>query len=194
MTNRAIALAGIFQAIQLVDQIAFGKQANLDDLRTSLDSIFIFNPEQAIDIYGSVHNVSPGIRAAIAHLEGDNEAYQFRYALNLIYLQSKLGKDSNKLDMIGHKIKWLDQQGYDHDSMDCIEGLAEIYSQFISKIKPAIMVRGNPGTLQQPMMVARVRALLLAGIRASSLWNSANTGKFTLLFSRKKLIQELKNL
>ena len=194
MTNRAIALAGIFQAIHLVDALAYAKDSNPHDIKTSLNSIFIMNPEDFISVYSNVAHLRTGIQSAIEHLEGKQNAYAFRYALNLVFLQRKMAKNSEKMDQIGHQISSLHRQDLAVDSLENIEALAKIYRTHISEIKPAIMVQGDPQTLKQPLVVEKVRALLLAGIRAASLWNSAGTGKLTLLLSRKKIVKELKDL
>jgi len=45
--------------------------------------------------------------------------------------------------------------------------------------------------LQQSTNAARIRALLLAGIRSARLWRQLGGHRWQLLFSRRKLLAEL---
>ena len=45
--------------------------------------------------------------------------------------------------------------------------------------------------LQQPNNAAKIRALLLTGIRAARLWRQLGGHRWQLLFSRRKLLNQL---
>jgi high frequency lysogenization protein len=47
--------------------------------------------------------------------------------------------------------------------------LAETYSETVSTLSPRIMVTGEPNLLNRPEIANRIRALLLAGVRAAVL-------------------------
>jgi len=49
------------------------------------------------------------------------------------------------------------------------------------------MVSGEHGHLANPMIAARVRAVLLAGIRSAVLWHQLGGRRLQLLFSRGKV-------
>lgn len=48
--------------------------------------------------------------------------------------------------------------------------------------------------LQQPNNAAKIRALLLAGIRSARLWRQLGGHRWQLVFSRSKLLKELYEL
>ncbi|WP_268746578.1 DUF489 family protein [Nitrincola sp. A-D6] len=64
--EQVIALAGIFQAASLVDQIARRGMVPQNSFETSIASLFVTNPEMTEDIYGGAtelpFNLSTGLR------------------------------------------------------------------------------------------------------------------------------------
>ncbi len=62
LEQQAIALAGVAQAARLVDQISKTGSYPLDFLETSIHSLFVFNPDNAADIFGGV----PGVKLGLA--------------------------------------------------------------------------------------------------------------------------------
>ena len=99
----------------------------------------------------------------------DREQLQIpKYALSLLVLAGKLGKDQDTLDIISEGIQQAQEKLslYDHDHSNQIAAMADLYRQSISNISPRIMVKGQPLFLQNPDTQNRIRALLLAGIRS----------------------------
>ena len=78
-----------------------------------------------------------------------------------------------------------------------IARLAEIYSNSISQLGPRIMIKGDQSHLANPDNAAKIRALLLAGVRAALLWRQAGGSRWNLIFARgamqKEAQQFLKN-
>ena len=64
----------------------------------------------------------------------------------------------------------------------------------ISDLKPRIMVAGEQNYLLNTDTAARVRTLLLAGIRAAVLWRQLGGSKWKLLLSRKRYVSVARNL
>ena len=56
------------------------------------------------------------------------------------------------------------------------------------------MVNGHGGHLQNPRVANKIRALLLAGIRATLLWYQVGGSRWGLLWSRKKYLQSAQGL
>jgi high frequency lysogenization protein len=75
-----------------------------------------------------------------------------------------------------------------------VEKLAELYTQTISTLTPRIMVNGEHGHLSNPLIAAKVRAALFAGIRSAFLWHQLGGSRWQLLFSRKKIAGEAANI
>lgn len=51
-----------------------------------------------------------------------------------------------------------------------------------------------PAVLQSPQVQAKVRATLLAGIRAAVLWHQVGGGRLQLMFSRNRLTTQAKQI
>lgn len=119
-----------------------------------------------------------------------------RYGISVLLLSGKLLKEPEKLNRISERIKVaaekLDLYDYTHSNQ--IAALADIYSSTISDLSPRIMVKGDPLHLQNPETQNRVRALLLAGIRAAILWRQLGGSRLQLLFKRKLLVKTAKQL
>ena len=72
--------------------------------------------------------------------------------------------------------------------------LADIYQDTLSNYRFRIQVAGNAQQLQNPANAARIRALLLAAIRAAYLWRQAGGNRLSLLFNRNRLFTEAQAL
>ncbi len=66
---------------------------------------------------------------------------------------------------------------------------AAVRTDTISHLKPRVMVQGNPHYLGQAGVVAEIRALLLAAVRAAVLWRQLGGSYWDFLFSRKAMIE-----
>ena len=119
-----------------------------------------------------------------------------RYALNLINLSSKLRQNSDMLDVIGSRIDQARHTashfGYNHSNL--IANVASIYTDTISTFRQRIQVSGEPTILQREENAAKVRALLLAGIRSAVLWHQTGGRRWQLIFTRRKVIMTAREL
>ena len=198
--NQLIALAGIFQASQLVEQIAKQGQAPADALNTSISSILCTNPENIEAVYNGVSGLTIGFNILKQILErnsnqsGHNDT--IRYALTLIHLERKLSKAPNMLKAIGERLDQVKDQAahFTTDHANVVANLASLYLDTISTFRPRIQVTGDPQYLQQQSNADKIRAVLLAGVRAAMLWNQVGGRRWHLLFYRKKLLSALNQL
>lgn len=69
------------------------------------------------------------------------------------------------------------------------QGLAELYSATLSTLPPRILVNGEPVHLHDTRTVTRIRAVLLAGVRAADLWRQVDGRQWQLVFRRKRFAQ-----
>ena len=75
-----------------------------------------------------------------------------------------------------------------------LNNLASIYSDVISPLGPKIQVAGNPVQLKQANNQHKVRALLLAGVRAAVLWRQLGGQRRQILFTRRKILANAEHL
>lgn len=75
-----------------------------------------------------------------------------------------------------------------------IAKLAELYKDTLGSLNPTIMVRGEQIYLTNQKTANHIRALLLAGVRAVSLWKSQGGKTWHLLLNKKKTLQYINTL
>jgi high frequency lysogenization protein len=198
--NRAIALAAMVQSVSMVEKIARTGLCDADDFNTIIQSLFAENSEDAVNIYGDIHQLQTGLHISEKLLSGaqlEQAKPLMTYAAGLITLEKKLGKKREMLAAISDGMVRIKKQSEyfgraTHESV--IGGIADLYGSTISTLKPSIIVRGKPEHLKQSANTNRVRALLLAGIRAAHLWHKHGGGHLRLLIGRKKLCRETERL
>lgn len=202
--NRTLALAALFQSVEGVNQIATTGQANTELLTQGINSLLMDNPNELEDLYGGIAGLKTGLEVLLHQLgaarltpEGKPKNLEAtRYAVNLLYLEKKLTNDPTTFRTVLQGIESAQQQleffPLTHPNM--VARLAELYTQTISKIGPRIIIKGEQQHLANPDNAAKIRVLLLAGIRAALLWRQAGGDRWKLLFSRGKLQTEAQQL
>ncbi len=205
-TDRTIALAGIFQATQLVHQLAYTGKADGDDFETCINSLFVTDADTAVETFGDITRLRSGLQALIEQLGGSDEAATppqknrqldaTKYAIGIMVLERKLSKNPDMLKTVFDGIERARSQA-EHFSItheNVIASLAHTYSQTISTLLPKIMVNGEHTHLANPSTADRIRALLLAAIRAAVLWRQCQGNRWQLFFKRKKILDEARRL
>lgn len=191
--DRTMAFAGICQAAYLVQKVARDGTCDEASLRESLQSVLVTNPKQPLEVFGSHLAIRDGYRALVEQLGTSNQknAELTRYVVSLIALERKLAKRKDILNMLGERIGQIGRQQQHFDLLDeqILANMASIYSDLISPIGPRIQVAGTPLFLQQPLVQHKVRALLLAGIRACVLWRQLGGSRTQIIFARKKMVE-----
>ena len=205
ITDRTIALAGIFQATQLVQYIASTGNAVEQDLETCIRSIFTIDVDKTEDAFGGTDKLTTGLQTLIQQLNGNDFAkksaqpkdlYIAKYVAGVMVLERRLNSAPHILEKIADGIERARNQ-IEHFSLlhdNVIAGLANTYSQTISTLKPRIMVQGEHVYISNPNNANRIRALLLAAIRATVLWRQCGGTRWQLLFQRQSIVNEAKRL
>ena len=195
--NRTIAMAALFQCVDGVSQIANTGNIDSEVYNTAIQSVLKEGAESAEDIYGSLDNLKLGFASMMSQLSTspttpDGKAKDMeatRYALGLLQLEKKLSNNNAMfqalLEGIEDTQKKLEFFDIEHENITA--ALADIYANTISKIGPKIMVKGDQTHLANPKNASRIRALLLAGVRAALLWRQAGGNRWKLLLERGKL-------
>ena len=90
MTERTLALAGLFQATELVRQAANHGTWSGYAASSSLQSLFKLEAATTADIFGGTPKVRLGIETLLAVLQGDNQyTDSLRYAVGLLQIEKK---------------------------------------------------------------------------------------------------------
>lgn len=197
--DKTIALAGVFQAAQLVKDIAREGKSNHAAIESSLESLLNFDAPTVISVFGNLSGVIQGLRTLQNQLDNSTQSRNIditRYAITLIHLQRKLEKNPAMLEEISSRLDSVKSQldYFDLSHPNTIAKLAEIYKTTISTMLPKIMIEGEQVYLSNNSNADKIRALLLAGIRSAVLWKQTGGSRLQLLFSRKKYLNSTKKL
>ncbi|WP_347332600.1 high frequency lysogenization protein HflD [Marinimicrobium locisalis] len=192
LDNVCIALAGLFQATGLVEQIAKTGYVPGDVYRCSIESLFAMDPPNTRAVYGdSLANLIFGLEILQQTLETGNQQHKdaLRYALGILHLQRKLSGRKDMLGVLGTRLKQAARQAEHFSSTheNVIGNLADLYKETISTFRFRVQVTGDQNYLQQPRIANQIRALLLAGIRSATLWRQVGGSRWQLLFQRRKM-------
>lgn len=192
--DQTIALAGIFQAATLVQSIAYRGMFELADLETCINSVLATDAENTLSVYGNdAQKLKLGLNAIINNFndqaKNPRSVELTRYVINILVLEKKLSHDQSMLDKLTTGIERTKSQtehfpiGHENISF----ALAALYQQTISNIGPKIMINGEHDHLNNKNHSARIRTLLLAGIRSAVLWRQKGGVRWKLIFERKKI-------
>jgi high frequency lysogenization protein len=197
LEDQTIALAGMFQAARLVQDIAWkGRAADPAALESSLRSLFTLNAESTAAVYGGVPDgISLGLRVLQEQLtSAPREPRKIEittYVLNLLMLERKLTSKPDHLHEITTGIETSERQREHFGSVthpSVTGGLADLYQKTISTLGPKILVQGDSTYLRDSAYAEQIRALLLAGIRSAVLWAQKGGSRWRLIWNRKDYI------
>ncbi|WP_019029125.1 high frequency lysogenization protein HflD [Colwellia piezophila] len=206
MKDQTITFAVICQVAFQVQQVSRTGKITDEEFSVLLQSIIETSPDNTLAVYGGqLSNIKKGLELLIRHLGSDNEATSSnkqkdpeftRYIISLINLERRLAKQPKQLNALGERIHATERQleHYAITSETLISSFASIYSDIISPLGHKIQVTGDPSILKQSANQYKVRALLLAGIRAAVLWRQVGGKRRHILFSRKKIVDTAKAL
>ncbi len=195
-----LALAGIFQAAKLAQQLA--RQGRADDaaLETSVRSILITDSINTISIYGDIAGLEIGLTAMCEKMRGSTKTDELeiaRYVLQLTQLTRKLQNNEAMVNALAQGIEQIKKEPIVDNEVSFNElysEFAQLYKNTISTMRPKIIVQGEHGHLAQPEIIDKVRTVLLAGIRSAYLWLQLGGSRWQLVFGRRYQISKAQEL
>ena len=186
---RVIAFAGVLQACRLVHDLATRGRADAAAAETSLSSIFRIDADDAADVFGGIGGLRLGFETLIAQIDGKERNLPVtRLALGVLRLQRQLMRHPRMTAALREGIesaqRQVDHFGLNHPTVQA--RLAEIYVETLSQLRPRVIVHGNPQHLSNAQVVAQIRALLLAAVRAAVLWRQVGGSQLRLIVRRRQ--------
>lgn len=171
--DRALALAGLLQALAQVRRVADTGEADERVLATCIESLFRFDAPSTAAVYGGIENVRPGLLMLRDYLAGKLEDDVVpKLALSVLQLERRFVRDDEMVERVRRGLEAqrmpAEREGATHP--DVLLALGNLYAQTLSLVRPRVLVQGNPHYLGQAGVVAEVRALLLAAVRSAVLW------------------------
>ncbi|MFN5746110.1 MAG: high frequency lysogenization protein HflD [Methylococcaceae bacterium] len=195
LTHQVIALAGLTQAVALVQQIAKHGSADRHDMSVCIASTLKVDSSDVLDVYGGLAGLSSGLKQLVRQLSEPRQVDPelARYAATLIFLQEQLMRKQDMVQAIGVAItratSRADAAGTVLDDA-VFEELAEGYKRTLSTLKPRVMISGESMYLSDVHCAGQIRALLLAGVRSALLWRQCGGVRWQLLLRRSKIQRE----
>jgi len=189
-----LALAGVFQAVNLVKQVARQGLVDQQPFEVSINSVLKLDADSTEAVYGGAAGVKIGLQTLVEQFGGQSSQRDgeiMRYVLGITFLERKLIKNPRMLDALQEGIKESIEQSQANPVThpDILSHLAQLYSETISSFDYRIQVSGEPRYLKNPENADRIRALLLAAIRSAVLWRQTGGRRLQFLWSRKKIVE-----
>lgn len=198
--DRILALAGVFQAARLVQQLSREGRADAKAFGASLRSVLALDATSTADVYGGMQGVALGLELLHNKLGGSataNDLELAKYVIAMLQLESALKRRPEVVQAIQDGLRTVETQMEFFESPEddtvhpqLAEKLAELYTRTLSTLSPRIMVTGEQGFLASSHIAANVRAALFAGIRSAVLWRQLGGGRWQLLVARRRLATE----
>lgn len=190
ISNRVLALAGLVQALSQVRSIAETGQSNSSAVQAVLDSVFRIDAATPEAVYGRAQDLAPGLRLLRDYFNKQSTDESLpRLALSVLQLERRFNGESGTVAAVSEGIAAITPQadtvGSTHP--DVLAALGGLYAETISHLRPRVMVQGNPHYLAQAGVVAEIRAILLAAVRAAVLWRQVGGSYWDFLFSRRAM-------
>jgi high frequency lysogenization protein len=220
--NRALALAGVFQATQLTHMTALtgrqsiGESGNFyfEQLIKACLNIRPTNSKnncQTLDFFNQLADISLGLKTLESSITQpftstpksrlpklSNTKLPMSYAMGLIHLEKKVYSNPEFVKIIEQSQQKILKQlsffdnNYLHPSI--IANLAQTYVDTAGQINPRIMVRGNAEAFKDSAHTNRIRASLFTGLQMAHLWRQLGGSSWSMIFSKRKLLKDIQEL
>ena len=187
--ERVLALAGLFQACALAQQLANDGRCDEAAMEASIASVFRIDAPSVIGVYGNISNLKFGLRQLISQLDdGDRDMAVTRMIVTVMRLERSLTNRPALLEKLQQGIVAAQRQveHFGQDSAQVTGRLAQLYASTLSTLTPRVMVSGNPQLLQQTPIVEKIRANLLAAVRSAVLWRQVGGRQWQVIVFRRQ--------
>ncbi|MBE8168142.1 MAG: high frequency lysogenization protein HflD [Shewanella sp.] len=194
-SDRAKAFAATVYALAQVQIVARKEGYDVDAVAASLNTLIVTDPESISDIYPNEKMLRDGYQTLLIQLEDrkQKDIELTRYLVGVLSLERKLSR-SGSMSVMADRIQQVNRQLEHFNITDeqVTANFSSIYTDLISNLGPKIVVAGSPNVLNRPIVMQRVRALLLSAIRNAVLWRQLGGKRRDLIFSRKAIIEAAK--
>jgi high frequency lysogenization protein len=174
------------QAAVQVHRVAHGRATNSADVEPLIQAIFQTAPPSTEAVYGSTAALRSGVLAAREMLTKPSAdlVSAMRYVMSLLEIEGRLRRRPDLSQVLR---SGLDQMPRSDAADATFATLSVLYQRTISTLDRRVHVTGSPEVLQRPEVAAKIRALLLAGVRSAWLWHQAGGRRWHLLLRRSAL-------
>lgn len=193
LENQTLALAGMFQAAVSIDQLAVSGSCDATAFDGSFTSLFTFDAATTQEVFGEVSCLHSGFMALNDYLGGENRGSSRNiayYVLSMMKLASTILSNAELSESLFNGLQSIESRSDDFDlpRASVISKIDGLYQDRISNLSPRILVRGEQNHLLNNDNAAKIRTLLLAGIRSAVLWKQLGGSKWKLFLARKRYV------
>lgn len=198
--QKTIALAGLFQAAALVQQLARTGEVTAGAYQSLVNSIFVLDPKSVEEIYGGVAGARLGIDTLLKIMK-DKETARYsdaiRYSIGILQVEKHLNRNADINSILRSRLEQITIQLPHFDSAvhsSVISKLNDLYLDTFAKFRFRIQVNGDPRHLQREENAAKIRAILLAGVRSAMLWRQLGGSRLQFVFGKRRMLNALESL
>jgi len=188
MKQRILPLAGLVQSLRQIRRIAETGQAEASILNAALASIFQIDAASVAAVYGGLPALRPGLLLLRDYLTSQGQDPQVpKLALSVLQIERRFSADEDMDHQVHQGILNAKRLAERHGSPahpEVLTALGGLYAETISRLRPKVMVQGNPHYLGQAPLVAEIRAILLAALRSAVLWRQLGGSYWDFAFRR----------
>lgn len=195
--RRMLALAALFQSAGLAAELARTGRCDSEAEAFLLRSVLVLDSDDPAVIYPSLDGLRPGLRwlegclmepgKGVAH-----GAEIIRLALAMVQVESHLANApdiaGNLRQRLQNLLRQRELQG-DEGTANLTLPLGSAYVDTLGKLPFRVQIRGDASQLKAAGMAERIRAILLAGIRAAWLWDRLGGRRWHLIVFRSRLLR-----
>jgi high frequency lysogenization protein len=193
LRDQCIAFAAMCQAAVQVHRVAHGLATSSADVDPLIRAVFETSPNSTEAVYGSTAALRSGVLSAqqILTKPSADLVSAMRYVMSLLDIEGRLRK---RPDLAQTLRTAIDQMPRKDASDATFSSLSTLYQRTISTLDRRVHVTGSPDVLQRTDVAAKIRSLLLAGVRSAWLWHQAGGRRWHLLLRRSALRNTLNAL
>ena len=194
--EQTIALAGLYQACQIVSKIAWNGEYNEQELEPLINCIIKVDSTNTENIYLNVSKLESGLVYFRKQIVGDiftRSSETRRYIASLNKLSDSLMSDNSCINKIQLLLKNFSEKSESMTTDQKTIELSNIYQQTLSKFEPRIVVNGENKFLTDENHSSRIRTALFAGVRSVILWRQLGGSKLKLLFLKGQFSKQIDN-
>ncbi|MFT4196877.1 MAG: high frequency lysogenization protein HflD [Pseudoxanthomonas sp.] len=193
MADRVLALAALAQALLQVRRIAETGQSDPAATAAVIDGVFRIDAPSTEAVYGRALALAPGLRLLRERFGGTPESDPAlpRLGMAVMQLARRFVGAGRTVRAVADGLRQIEPKARELGSAhpEVLAALGRLYSDTLSQLRPRVLVQGNPHYLGQPAVVAEIRAILLAAVRAAVLWRQLGGSWWDLLFSRRAMLR-----
>lgn len=200
--DKTLALAAIFQAAGLAAELARTGKSHADAEAFLRRSSLVLDSDDISTIYPDARGLEQGLMWLEGCLMEQGRALEqageiVRLGLGIVQVEKHLVRSADVQQALRQRLETVARQlefNPDMSDGELSQALGSVYVDTLGSLRFRVQLRGNAQHLQAPGMAERIRAILLAGVRAAWLWRRLGGRRWHLIFTRSQILTEIREI